>query len=327
MADLSTEYMGLRLRNPFLVSSCSLTNTTEKVCKCANAGAGAVVLKSLFEEQIQSETADVEKHLWFFGHPEALDYVRNMSMELGPREYLNLIKDAKNAVSIPVIASLNCVTPEWWADYAMQIEAAGADALEINIAVMPSDPDRSGAEIERLYLRILEEVRTRIEIPIAVKIDPYFTCTAHMANELWKRGASALVLFNRLYHLDINIEKLELASGYSFSSPSEMNVSLRWIALLAGRMGCDLAASTGIHDGEGVIKQLLAGASVVQLCSTLFINGLKQISAIQEYVETWMEKHGFKSVDEIRGKLSQTHSDRPELYDRLQYVKALVGIE
>jgi dihydroorotate dehydrogenase (fumarate) len=209
----------------------------------------------------------------------------------------------------------------------MQIEAAGADALEINIAVMPSDPDRSGAEIERLYLRILEEVKTRIEIPVAAKIDPYFTCTAHMANELCKRGASALVLFNRLYHLDINIDKLELASGYSFSSPSEMNISLRWIALLAGRIGCDLAASTGIHDGEGVIKQLLAGASVVQLCSTLFINGLKQISVIQEYVETWMEKHGFGSVDEIRGKLSQTHSDRPELYDRLQYVKALVGVE
>lgn len=326
MVDLSTKYMGLNLHNPVVVSSCSLTNSVEGVCRCANAGAGAVVLKSLFEEQIRVETQDLGDYLWFSGHPEALDYVRNMSMELGPREYINLVRESKSAVSIPVIASLNCVSAEWWADYAIQLEAVGADGLELNIAIMPSDPKRSSDEIERLYFRVLEEVRKRIDIPIAVKIDPYFTCTARVADEFSKRGASALVLFNRLYQFDINIDKLELAPGYRFSSPEEMNTSLRWIALLAGRVRCDLAASTGVHDGAGVIKQLLAGASVVQICSTLYLNGLEQIDRILGYLENWMEEHNFDSVDQMRGKMSQMQSDQPELYDRLQYVKALVGI-
>ena len=326
MVDLSTKYMGLNLHNPVVVSSCSLTNSVEGVCRCADAGAGAVVLKSLFEEQIRVETQDLEKYLWFSGHPQALDYVRNMSMELGPREYINLVRESKSAVSIPVMASLNCVSAEWWADYAIQLEAVGADALELNIAIMPSDPERSSDEIERLYFRVLEEVKKRIDIPIAVKIDPYFTGMARVADEFSKRGASALVLFNRLYQLDINIDKLELAPGYRFSSPEEMNTSLRWVALLAGRVRCDLAASTGVHDGAGVIKHLLAGASVAQICSTLYLNGLEQINRILGYLENWMKEHNFDSVDQMRGKMSQMQSDRPELYDRLQYVKALVGI-
>ena len=326
MVDLSTKYMGLNLHNPVVVSSCSLTNSVEGVRRCADAGAGAVVLKSLFEEQIRVETQDLEKYLWFSGHPQALDYVRNMSMELGPREYINLVRESKSAVSIPVMASLNCVSAEWWADYAIQLEAVGADALELNIAIMPSDPERSSDEIERLYFRVLEEVKKRIDIPIAVKIDPYFTGMARVADEFSKRGASALVLFNRLYQLDINIDKLELAPGYRFSSPEEMNTSLRWVALLAGRVRCDLAASTGVHDGAGVIKHLLAGASVAQICSTLYLNGLEQINRILGYLENWMKEHDFDSVDQMRGKMSQMQSDRPELYDRLQYVKALVGI-
>ena len=327
MADLSVKYIGLKLVNPVVVSSCSLTNSLKGVQSCADAGAGAVVLKSLFEEQIRVESQDIEKYLWFSGHPEALDYVRNMTMELGPREYLNLIEEAKKAVSIPVIASLNCVSPEWWADYAIQIEAVGADALELNIAVMPSDPQRCGEEIEELYFRILEEVRSRIKIPIAAKLDPYFTCTAYVANEFSNRGASALVLFNRLYQFDINIDNLELATGYRFSSPEEMNTSLRWIALLAGRIKCDLAASTGVHNGAQVVKQLLAGASVVQICSTLYLDGLGQIDRILAYLGNWMEEHDFNSVDQVCGKMSQMQSDRPELYERLQYIKALVGTD
>jgi dihydroorotate dehydrogenase (fumarate) len=327
MANLSGEYMGLSLRNPIVVASCSLTGTSEGIRRCADAGAGAVVLKSLFEEQMRVETQDIEKYLWFSGHPEALDYVRNLGMELGPREYISLLKEAKSAVSIPVIASLNCVSAEWWVDYAMQIESAGADALELNISAMPSDLDRSDEEIASIYFKILEEVKKCIEIPIAVKIGPYFTSMAQMADELSERGASALVLFNRFYQFDINIEKLELAPGYRFSSPEEMNLSLRWIALLSGRVNCDLAASTGVHNGAGVIKQLLAGASVVQVCSTLYLNGLEQIDRLLGYIEVWMKGHGFDSIDQIRGKLSQMQSDRPELYERLQYIKALVGIE
>jgi len=326
MADLSTEYMGLKLKNPIVVASCSLTSTSEGVRHCAEAGAGAVVLKSLFEEQIRVEADDLEKYLWLSGHPEALDYIRNMSMELGPREYLSLIKETKSAVSIPVIASLNCVSPEWWTDYAIQIEASGADAMELNISAMPSNPDRSDEEIENVYFRILEEVKKSIHIPVAVKMGPYFTSMARMADEISERGAAALVLFNRFYQFDIDIEKLEVVAGHRFSSPEEMNLSLRWIALLAGRVDCDLAATTGVHDGAGVVKNLLAGASVAQLCSTLYLNKLDQIGRILEDVDAWMGKHCFDSVDEIRGKLSQMQSEYPESYERLQYVKALVGI-
>lgn len=327
MVNLSTKYMGLDLRNPVIVASCGLVSTSEGVRRCADAGVGAIVLKSLFEEQIQAETRDLEQHLWLSGHPEAFDYIRGMGMELGPRKYLKLVEEAKSAVSVPIIASLNCISPTWWVDYAKQIEAAGADAIELNMAVMPSDPDRSGEEIERLYFRILEGVKARVEIPIAVKIHPYFTSVARMAKELCRRGASAFVFFNRFYKLDIDVEKLEVVPGDRFSSPQEIYPSLRWIILLAGRVNCDLAASTGVHDGTGVIKQLLAGATAVQICSTLYLNGVEQIGRMLGQIEAWMNGHGFDSIGQIRGKLSQMQSDRPELYERLQYIKTLVGIE
>ena len=327
MPNLATTYMGLTLRNPIVVASCSLVNNSEGVRRCAEAGAGAVVLKSLFEEQMKAETADMEQNIWLPGHPEAFEYVSKMGMAVGPREYLQLIKEAKKTVSIPIIASLNCISPKWWADYAKQIEAAGADALELNISVMPSDPSRTSAEVEQTHFRILEEVKARVDIPIAVKLGSHFSSLAKVAQELCRRGVSALVLFNRFYQLDIDIEKLELVPGYKLSSPHEMSLPLRWIALLAGRLDCDLAASTGVHDGVGAIKQLLAGATVVQLCSTLYRNGVEHVGHILEEIETWMMKHDFDSIDQMRGMLSQMQSDNPELYERLQYIKALVGIE
>jgi dihydroorotate dehydrogenase (fumarate) len=327
MADLSTQYMGLPLRNPLIVASCSLVNNLEGVLRCAQAGAGAIVLKSLFEEQMRAEAKDIEQDIWLPGHPEAFEYVSKMGMVLGPREYLQLIKGAKQAVDVPIIASLNCISPKWWADYARQIEAAGADALELNISVTPSDPERGSEDIESIYFRILEEVKARVDIPIAVKIGPHFASMARVATELCRRGTSALVFFNRFYQLDIDIDKLALAPGYKFSSPQEMSQPLRWIALLSGRLTCDLAASTGVHDGTGVIKQLLAGATVVQLCSTLYLNGIEQIGRILQELEAWMKKHNFESIDQIRGMLSQMQSDNPELYERLQYIKFLVGIE
>ncbi len=327
MSDLSTTYMGLELQNPLLVASCSLTKTAEGVKKCADAGAAAVVLKSLFEEQIDVEIKDMEKHLMPYWHPEALDYVQEMGMSFGPKEYIAIIKEARKEVSIPVIASLNCISPKWWVAYAKQIVDAGADALELNIAIMPSDTERNGKEIEDIYLKIISEVQEHIQIPIAVKIGPYFTSLGRFATELRKNGATAVVLFNRFYQPNIDIEKMELAPGYNFSSPEDMGLTMRWIALLSGRIGCDLAASTGIHDAAGVIKQLLAGATVVQLCSTLYLNGLKQIKIILSELESWLNGHGFDSVNEIRGKLSQLESDKPELYERIQYIKALVGIE
>jgi dihydroorotate dehydrogenase (fumarate) len=230
-------------------------------------------------------------------------------------------------VDIPIIASLNCISPKWWADYARQIEAAGADGLELNISMMPSDPTRRGDEIEQIYYRILEEVKARIDIPIAVKIGPHFTSVARVAIELCRRGASALVLFNRFYQLDIDIDDIKLIPGYKLSSPQEMSLPLRWIALLAGRVNCDLAASTGVHDGTGAIKQLLAGATAVQICSTLYLNSTDRIGLMQKEMENWMKQHDFESLDQMRGVLSQMQSDDAELYERLQYIKALVGIE
>jgi len=327
MADLSTKYMGLSLRNPLIVASCSLVKTLDGVRKCADAGAGAVVLKSLFEEQLQAEAKDQEEHLWLYGHSEAFEYVSKMAMPLGPREYLKLIEEAKDAVPIPVIASLNCISPRWWIDYARQIAAAGADGIELNISAMPSDPGRKGEEVEDVYLNIVETLRGSIDIPIAVKIGPHFTSVARIAEQLCERGASALVLFNRFYQIDIDIEKMELTSGYRFSSPDELSLPLRWIALLAGRIDCDFASSTGVHNGADFVKQLLAGANAVQVCSTLYLNGIDQIGRILDDVKSWMTKHGFGTIGEVRGRLSQVQSDQPELYERLQYIKLFTGID
>lgn len=327
MADLSITYMGLKLRNPIIVSSSSLTNTVDKIKRCEEAGAGAVVLKSLFEEQIEAQTEEIEQEAWPYPHPEAFDYVRQMGMRLGQDEYLKLIEQAKEAVSIPVIASLNCITPKWWNSYAQEIARAGADAIELNIAILPSDPDRDTQEIEKTYVRIVEGVRRKVELPVAAKIGPYFTSLPQLARELRIAGASALVLFNRFYQLDIDIEKLKLTPGYHLSSPDEIYLPLRWIAILSTQVGCELAASTGIHDGSGVIKQLLAGAQAVQVCSNLYQKGMGRIKVMLQELAEWMEKHGYTSIEEFRGKMCMEVSEKPEYYERLQYIKVFVGLE
>lgn len=327
MADLKTNYMGLALRNPLIVASSGLVNSVEGVQRCADAGAGAVVLKSLFEEQIEADTSEIQKHVWLSGHTEAYDYVRQIGIRIGEQDYLNLLEGAKKAVSIPVIASLNCITPKWWTDYAKRLESSGADGIELNMAILPSDPRHSSNDIEKLYHDILEGVRKSVKLPIAVKIGPYFTSLASVCQELCTRGASALVLFNRFYQLDINIDKETLVSGYHFSTPEEANLSLRWISLLSGRVSCDLAAATGVHEASGVIKQLLAGAATIQICSTLYKHGIGHLSNILANLQLWMKKNHYESVAQFRGKLSQKDSKTPELYERLQYVKALVGID
>ncbi len=325
MVELSTKYMGMDLRNPLIVASSGLVNSLEGVEKCAESGAGAVVLKSLFEEQIEADTKELMEHIWLNGHTEAFDYVRGMGMSLGPSDYLKLIEDVKKKVTIPVIASLNCVSAKWWVDYAKQIENTGADALELNISVMPSDPNRVSEEIEKQYYDIVEGVRRHINIPIAVKIGPFFTSIARMARELYRRGVSALVLFNRFYQLDIDVDSIKLVGGNPLSSPKEMNLPLRWIALLSGRIECDFAASTGVHNGIDAIKMILAGAKAVQICSTLYQNGVEQIGRVQKEMEDWMKGHNFESLSDFRGILSQEESDKSELYERLQYIKALSG--
>ncbi|MDZ7337935.1 MAG: dihydroorotate dehydrogenase-like protein [candidate division KSB1 bacterium] len=327
MADLSTTYMGLALSNPFVVASCRLTATLEGIRRCEEAGAGAVVLKSLFEEQIDVDTRELEAQSWLTGHAEAFEYVRGMGMALGPREYVTLIEEAKKAVSIPIIASLNCVEGRWWGEYAAQLASAGADSIELNISLIPADTRRTAAEVEQHFYEVVDQVKAKVTVPLAVKIGPYFTSLPHVAKELADRGAAALVLFNRFYQMDIDVERLTIVAGNRLSSPEEIHLPLRWIALLAGRFDTDLAASTGIHDGKGAVKAFLAGAKVVQLCSTLYKNGLAQIGRIRQEVEAWLQSHGYHSVEEIRGLLSQERSEKPELYLRLQYIKALTGIE
>lgn len=327
MADLRTTYMGLELRNPLVVASCGLTKSADGVRRCADAGAGAVVLKSLFEEQVIGEMRNEKQYGSVAWHPEALDYIERMGISLGPREYLAVIREAKKAVSIPVIASLNCVSREVWIDYAKRLAAEGTDGIELNLAVMPSDPKRTVEEIEKRYFDALSDATSKVDVPISVKIGPYFTSTARMALELSRRGVSAIVLFNRFYQIDIDVEKIELSSGITLSSPQEINLPLRWVSLLSGRIECDLAASTGIHDAHGVIKMLLAGATATQLCSTLYLNGLESIGGILDGLEGWMKAHRFESVDAFRGRLSSMNSEKPELYERIQYIKAFVGVE
>lgn len=328
MADISTKYMGIELNNPLIVASSGLTKSLEKIKKLAENGAAAIVLKSLFEEQVQREVGEeLEQHIAPSWHTEAYDYVSRMGMEFGPAENLKLIEQAKKAVSIPIIASLNCVSPYWWKDYARQIELAGADAIELNIAYAVTDVRRESREVEQLYFRILDKVRGAVNIPVAVKLGPYFTSFSNLAYELCRRGASALVLFNRFYQFDIDPEAVKVKAGNPLSEPAEISLSLHWIAILAGRVSCDLSATTGIHSAADVIKQILAGATTVQLCSVLYKKGTEQITHLLKGIEDWMNKQGVSNLNEIRGKLSMKESEKPELYERLQYIKALVGIE
>jgi dihydroorotate dehydrogenase (fumarate) len=351
MADLSTTYMGLSLRNPIVVAASTLTGTPEGVQECAAAGAGAIVLKSLFEEQIVAETGALLEYADYANHGEAAEYLQGYGMELGPREYLQLVSDAKKAVDVPIIPSLNCFSNERWADYAKKLELAGADAIELNIAFMPTDVRQDGKAVEERYYRILHDVKTKVSIPVALKIGPYFSSLANIADHLTRdrseapdftvgwcgpsttsgkvvwSGADALVLFNRFYQFDIDIDLLGLVAGNHLSSPSEIHLALRWISLLAGKIDADLAATTGVHDGADLVKQLLAGAKVVQLCSTLYLNGLGQIGVMLRQLEEWMAEHGFANLGAFRGRLSQARSDRPESFERLQYIKLFVGIE
>lgn len=352
MADLSTSYMGIPLDNPFIVASSSLTKTLDGVRRCAEAGAGAIVLKSLFEEQIAAETLELSKHAEdYSGYGEAYNYLQGYGMELGPKDYLTLIRDAKQAVDTPIIASLNCISTDRWADYALQLENAGADAIELNVGLMPTLAKQEGPAIVDQHLRILHDVKTRAKIPVAMKVGPYFTSFANFADRLtqdraeapaysvgwfgrnkeagkvtWK-GADGLVIFNRFYKFDIDIDKLELVHGNPFSTPQEIHYTLRWLSLLTGKVSCDMAASTGIHTGHDAVKALLAGAKVVQLCSTLFTNGLDQIGKMKQEMEEWMEKKGHQKLCDFRGRMSQAQSKNPSDYERLQYIKLFVGID
>lgn len=320
--DLSTKYLGLTLKNPIVVSSSKLTGTLPNIKACADAGAGAVVLKSLFEEQIITKTeASLKRNEMYFWYPEASDYVVEISKGSGVNDYLKLIRDAKAAVDIPIIASINCVSPVEWPVFAKKIEEAGADAIELNIAIFPFDKKISSQQIEDMYVEILKAVKAQVSIPVSVKMGRYFTNIFAMANRLADEGADGLVLFNRFYNPDVDIANMKVVTDNIFSSPDEKSIPMRWIALLsADGINCDLAASTGIHYSIGVVKQLLAGATVTQLCTTLYQNGIPYIREIVSGIEDWMKKNHFKKIDDFRGLVNKK-TENTAAFERMQYMR------
>jgi len=326
MNALKTQYMGLELPSPIVVSSCGLSRKLDNLIQMEKNGAGAVVLKSLFEEQFSAEARTMQQGdlSW---HTEAYDYVHRMSMEVGMDSMVKLIKEARRKLTIPVIASINCVSSPWWVDYATRLARAGASGLELNISYLPSRPDITGRQVKEGVLEIVRSVRSRVVCPLAVKISPYYSSLLSLALALEREGASALVMFNRFHQVDIDIENLKLVSAYHFSRPEEISLPLRWIALLSGSLEIDLAGGTGVHDGTGVVKMLLAGATVVQMCSALYQHGIERIGECLDFLSHWMEKHAFTRLEDFRGQLRKKPGNESELWDRLQYIKALVGIE
>jgi dihydroorotate dehydrogenase (fumarate) len=319
--------MGMELENPIIVASSVLTSTKDKVAKCEEAGAGAVVLKSIFEEQIMHEVGKMMDESQSTYHPEALDYIDRIGSYHTRQEYLDLIKDAKDTVSIPVIASLNCVGFENWIDYAGEVEKAGADGIELNLFIIPKDPRMPSSNLEENYIKVIKAVKKQVSIPVAVKISPFFTNMIHFADQMEANGVSALVMFNRYYHFDINIDKIELTHGSLLSHPIENALTLRWLTLLSGRFKFDIVATTGIQDGTSIIKQILAGADAVQMASVLYKNGVDAIGKFKEELSKWMDTKGFGSISDFKGKLSQAESDNPMEFERFQYIKGFVGVE
>lgn len=328
MASLKTSYLGLELENPLIVGSCGLTKTPERVRRCAEAGAGAVVLKSLFEEQIRLEYAETEAAIAQDVHPEALGYLQaDIAAQHGPKPYLELIREAAGSVSIPVIASVNCTGSTVWVDFSRQIAAAGAAALELNLYVLPGGPDVVSEDIERMYLDTVAAVKGHVTIPVAVKLAPYLTNAGRVSSQLSAKGADGIVLFNRLFHPDVDIHTQEIRGGISLSHPGDHRRALRWIALLAGRVEADLCASGGVHDATAAIKLLLVGARAMQVVSALYRGGLGVLGTMRAAMVTWMEEKGYEDLEAFRGQLSQAEVRDAEKLERSQYIKALVGVD
>ncbi len=319
MVNLETKYMGLRMRNPLIVSSSGLTNSVDKIKKAEANGAGAVVLKSLFEEQINYEIGDLLKGN---DYPEAEDYIRNYARENNLQTYLDLISDAKKEVAIPVFASINCITASDWTEFAQKIEKAGADGIELNINIIPVDRHTTSQELEQRYVDIVSQVKKQINIPIAVKIGYHFTNLLRMLENLSANGASGIVLFNRFYEPDIDINNMEFTTAEVFSSPGDIRHSLRWVGMLSEKTNMiDISASTGIHHDTEFIKMILAGANTVQVCSSVYKNGYGIISDIIEGLESWMQEKGFAKPDSFRGKMNYHRIKDPSIYERSQFMK------
>jgi dihydroorotate dehydrogenase (fumarate) len=330
MIDLSTTYMGLKLRTPLVPSASPLSQELDSIRRLEDSGASAVVLYSLFEEQLRQESVELDHRLSEHSESfaEALSYLPEPTeFRVGPEGYLNHIRKAKQAVGIPIIASLNCATAGGWIDYARQVEQAGAAAIECNIYAIPSNPDITAAEIEQTYVDIVKAVKSAVTIPVAVKLSPFFSNMANMAKRLDQAGANALVLFNRFYQPDINLDELEIQPNVLLSTPQALRLPLTWIGILFGRVRANLAATSGVHGPEDVIKLLMVGADVTMLCSTLLRNGISHLGYIEEGLLEWMDKHEYDSVQQMKGSMSQLRCPDPSAFERAQYMKAVKGVQ
>jgi dihydroorotate dehydrogenase (fumarate) len=330
MLDLSTKYLGLKLRTPLVPSASPLSQEVDSIRRLEDAGASAVVLYSLFEEQLRQESLELDHHLTSGtdSFAESLSFFPQPGeFRLGPEGYLNHIRKAKEAVRIPIIASLNGATVGGWTKYAKEIQQAGADALECNIYSIPTDTDVPGIEIEQMYLDIVKAVKSAVTIPVTVKLSPFFSSMANMAKQLDETGANGLVLFNRFYQPDIDIDELEIKPNVLLSTPQALRLPLTWIAVLFGRVKASLAATSGVHGPEDVIKLLMVGADVTMLCSTLLRNGISHLRYIELGLADWMNKHEYESVEQMKGSMSQLRCSDPSAFERAQYMRAVKSVQ
>jgi dihydroorotate dehydrogenase (fumarate) len=325
--DLTTEYLGLTLKSPLVVGAAApLTEDLDNIRWIEDSGAAAIVLHSLFEEQIRRERLEIHHHTEYGteSFAEALTYFPEPdTFHVGTDAYLDHIRQAKAMVEVPIIASLNGTTLGGWIDYARQMEEAGADAIELNIYWIPTDMDISGADVEQTYLDIVTAVKAAVQIPVAVKLSPYFSNTANMAKRLCAAGADGLVLFNRFYQPDIDIEELEIQPNLILSAPQDQRLPLTWIALLYGKLPCSLAATSGINRSTDIVKMLMAGADITMLVATLLRHGIGHIKTLEEEVIQWLQEHEYESLNQLRGSMSQQNSPNPSEFERVQYMRAI----
>jgi dihydroorotate dehydrogenase (fumarate) len=330
MPDLTTKYLGLKLRSPLVPSASPLSQEISSIRRLEDAGAAAIVLYSLFEEQLRLETLELDHHLSVGteSFAESLTFFPQPSeFRLGPEGYLEHIRKAKEAVDIPIIASLNGATVGGWTKFAQQIEQAGADALECNIYYIPTDPDLKAADIEQTYVDIVWAVKSAISIPVTVKVSPFFTNFAHIAKRLDDAGADGLVLFNRFYQPDIDLEELEIRPNVLLSTPQALRLPLTWIGILYGRLRASLAATSGVHEAQDVIKLLMAGARVTMMCSALLRNGINHLRHVERGILDWMEQHEYESVYQMQGSMSQLRCSDPSAFERAQYMRAVKSLQ
>lgn len=329
MANLSTSYMGLKLKNPIIVSSSGLTNSVKDIIALEENGAAAIVTKSLFEEEIILETEENlnKMHASGFVYPETSEYFDFDRMEDIVSNYLKFLSDSKKSVKIPIIASINCVTAEGWTDFTKRIEDTGVDGLELNVFNLPINFTDANASNDKVYSDIIEKISKVSKLPLSLKVGAYHSNLGYFLKNISQSPTKAIVLFNRFYNPDFDIHTLQFTASHVLSTTSEGANSLRWVAIMANRVSCDLSASTGIHDGSAVIKQLLAGAKTVQLCSTLYKNGNDQIGLILGELEKWMKENDYNTIDEFRGKMSQSKTFDPKVFERVQFMKYLRNMD